>query len=192
MNCELCGQNKAIIHIQEVVSGQKKSAHFCGDCAGHKKVNLPLPKGEGLAEYIFDLSLPLGNKSKVDPPSQFFECETCNTTSEDFNETGRLGCPNCYETFKEILTELLPFMHRGSEHLGKEVKVKKVKKPSSQFDSRVRSIQGQFQELSLMKESLKEAVETENFEMAAILRDKLSHLNSLALSQGSSEKNHEI
>jgi protein arginine kinase activator len=80
----------------------------------------------------------------------------------DFRELGRLGCPRCYDTFEEPLRELLRRLHGSSRHVGKRyhpgVRGGEITPPGQEAD---------------LRERLRQAVEAENFELAAELRDRL-------------------
>jgi hypothetical protein len=91
-----------------------------------------------------------------------FLCQSCGATLQDFRESGRLGCPDCYRTLGEPLRELLRRLHGATRHTGERYAV-----PGSNQDSPpARS--------SLeLREQLKRAIESEDFELAAELRDQL-------------------
>ncbi len=72
-----------------------------------------------------------------------------------------VGCRVCYETFHDVLTPLLQQLHGSSHHAGKVPQ---------------RTEQKLRQQLDLFKEQLKEAIQEERFEEAAVLRDRISHL----------------
>ena len=100
-----------------------------------------------------------------DSISSSMVCESCGTTHQDFKKGGRLGCEACYHVFRPVLDPLLDGMHAGSKHLGKI--------PSGS-ESRVRfeqTIEG-------LRKELQDAVEKEDFEKAAELRDKLHDLEN--------------
>jgi protein arginine kinase activator len=90
------------------------------------------------------------------------KCTFCQATLQDFRDTGRLGCPHCYETFDTHLRELLRRIHGATQHVG-EVYLSPVpgKAPSAAT------------ELAHMRGQLHRAIQAENFELAAELRDKI-------------------
>ena len=178
MICELCGKNKAVIHIQEVVDGHKRNVHFCGNCAGNKSLTLKASKEHGLDKLIFDLSIPLAKKSIVPINESSLKCITCGMKKNDFQESGRLGCPDCYESFWEILKGVIPLMHAGNRHQGKRLKDDFYHQSDDFTDTKNQPLQDQVDDLFVLNQGLDEAVKTENFELAAILRDKLSDLEN--------------
>ena len=87
-------------------------------------------------------------------------CPACGFTTADFKKTGRLGCPQCYESFAGELKSLLRAVHRSSQHVGKV--------PSKE------SIRVQLTaEIAGLQKSLDRAIYDEHYEEAAQLRDKI-------------------
>ena len=91
-------------------------------------------------------------------------CESCKTSIEEIANTGKLGCENCYKTF---YSELLPFIKKvqsNVKHVGKRpVNIKNKMDTSSKKDK-----------LTALRERLKAAVEKQEFEQAAVLRDEIN------------------
>jgi protein arginine kinase activator len=88
-------------------------------------------------------------------------CARCGGTFQDFRETGRLGCSDCYRTFESPLRDLLRRLHGSTHHLGERY---------AERDPAAAQAREQAAEL---REQLRLAVETENFELAAEIRDRL-------------------
>jgi protein arginine kinase activator len=83
--------------------------------------------------------------------------------ADDFKKTGRLGCPQCYVTFAEGLGVILKDMHKGTVHKGK---IPSRALRTQEYQSRLKSLHA----------SLQNAVQSENYEQAASLRDQIAHL----------------
>ena len=73
------------------------------------------PTGFALA----DLLLGIGAAEEIEKGAPTQKCPVCGFTQADFKKTGRLGCSECYQTFREGLGTLLKAMHKGTEHVGK-------------------------------------------------------------------------
>ncbi len=129
---------------------------LCEECAKTKGVNDPT--GFSLA----DLLLGLGASQEMEQATGGSElrCPACGFTQADFKKAGRLGCPECYATFAEGLESLLKTMHKGTRHVGK---VPESLRQSRDLSDRLRSLQRR----------LSKAIEEEDFEEAAILRDEI-------------------
>ena len=89
------------------------------------------------------------------------QCPNCGMTYEDFRKFGRLGCSECYNAFKEQLSVLLKKIHGSNQHLGKAP----IKLPQP--------IKKKIDMLQDFKRQLQQAIEEEDFEKAAQLRDKI-------------------
>lgn len=129
---------------------------LCEECAKTKGVNDPT--GFSLA----DLLLGLGASQEIEQAAGGAEvhCPRCNFTQADFKKAGRLGCPECYKTFSEALEGLLKTMHKGTRHVGKA--------PESLRQNRDLS-----DRLKTLQKKLAKAIEQEDFEEAAVLRDEI-------------------
>ncbi len=97
------------------------------------------------------------------PPAAESKCPRCGFTQADFKKSGRLGCPECYKTFAEGLEGLLKTMHKGTRHAGKV--------PEALRESREQS-----DRLKLLQKKLAKAIDDENFELAARLRDEIKQM----------------
>ncbi len=113
------------------------------------------PVGTFLASMGKGLDLPTGGAVAEGMTS----CPACGATLDDFRETGRVGCAQCYKTFEVALRELLRRLHGSSRHFGERYR-------PSESETGVPSARE-------LREQLRVAVEAEDFELAAELRDRL-------------------
>jgi len=161
MLCDICGKNPATVHLTEIIDDQITELHLCEKCAREKSVQME--QQFGLADLLAGLTefgSPTQEKGAIK-----VKCPTCGLGFEDFKKIGRLGCSDCYGTFKRYLGPLLKRIHGSSQHLGKStVKVAKVAQKKSQ---------AQVEEL---RQRLQAAVENEEFEQAAKIRDQIKQL----------------
>ncbi len=156
MLCCICKEKEATVHLTQIAGDKMQKVDLCEDCAKTKGVNDPT--GFSLA----DLLLGLGASQEIEQAAGGAElkCPRCGFTQADFKKAGRLGCPDCYQTFAEALEGLLKTMHKGTRHVGKV--------PESLRRSRDLS-----DRLTQLQKKLSKAVEEEDFEEAAILRDEI-------------------
>jgi protein arginine kinase activator len=177
MLCEICKQNQATIHIQELNKGKKTALHICENCAAKKGLNKIGLQGINIAEILYKLSasteelLPVTDNSTIQPNLSNNNktitniiCSKCKWDINKFRQTGRLGCENCYQTFSEILSETLSNMHKGTIHRGKRPYLKEPASELLMFDI-----------LNLQKQ-LDMHVIHEEYEKAAKLRDQINEL----------------
>ncbi|HVP35737.1 MAG TPA: UvrB/UvrC motif-containing protein, partial [Terriglobales bacterium] len=91
------------------------------------------------------------------------KCPSCGMTLSQFAQRGRLGCGSCYRTFRVQLKDLLRKIHGSDRHRGKIPNL-----PGIQMEC--------LKEERKLQEELKKAIDEENFEMAASIRDKIKNL----------------
>lgn len=155
--CQRCTK-AAVLHITELMEGDTKALHLCEACAQEYLSTVPV--GEP-AEELEDLELP----DDVEEPEDFDDdattCPNCGITFREFRKQGRLGCPQDYIVFASELQPLLENIHGETEHLGKCPK----RAPDSS--------QRQYELIRLRKE-LQSAIDNEQYETAAELRDKIT------------------
>ena len=147
------------MHLTQIVGDKMQKLDLCEECAKAKGVNDPT--GFSLA----DLLLGLGASQEIEQSAGGAEmkCPRCGFTQADFKKSGRLGCPECYKTFAEGLEGLLKTMHKGTRHAGK-------------VPEALRANREQSDRLKLLQKKLAKAIEEENFEQAAHLRDEIKQI----------------
>ena len=160
MQCDICTKKKATVHLTEIVDEQMAEMHLCEDCAREKSVQME--QQFGLADLLAGLTD--FNKQVKDVEKVKLQCVNCGMSYEDFRKFGRLGCSECYGSFKEQLTVLLKKIHGSNSHYGKSP----VKMPAA--------VKKQIDSLQELRFQLNKAIHDEDFEKAATLRDKIKAL----------------
>jgi len=154
--CDSCNK-PATVHEVEIVKGQKIEKHLCDDCARQEGIQIVkdtfTPINELLTNFV---KMHSGNELQQD-----LKCEHCGLTFNQFRKNSLLGCPQCYQSFEKPLSTLLERAHEGgTHHLGKL--------------PRGNDLGEQRQERLLrMRNRLADAVEAEDYELAARLRDDI-------------------
>lgn len=160
--CEMCGLNPATVTVIEIVDGKKIVHHLCKSCA--EKIAMAIPEKKKNPEKITAKSTKLSSvREKLGPEKKSLVCPNCGLTFEEFKKVLRFGCEVCYEAFSEALVPLLEEIHRSAQYRGRKPIHNKARM----------NILKQKNEL---EEKLKEAVELEDFEEAAKIRDELKEL----------------
>ncbi len=90
-------------------------------------------------------------------------CPNCGITFREFRSQGRLGCPHDYIAFAKELKPLLENIHGETQHNGK---FPKRAPHASQLQYR----------LIKLRSDLRNAVEEEEYERAARIRDEIQSL----------------
>ncbi len=157
MKCQKCTK-QATLHITEVVSeDQFEELHLCEECAN---------------KYLYEPSGKILGKGSDSGPVEETEemtalnqrqCPECGIKFVEFRNSGRLGCPNDYQEFKEELTALLENIHGETKHCGKTPRRLPQNKQAQS-------------ELMQLRKQLQQAVNKEAYEEAAELRDRIKKL----------------
>ncbi len=168
MLCQKCFKNEATVKIVQIVNGQKQELSLCQSCAvelGFEKAAKELQLPQLIGSLVLDIlkketnSLPSVSERQPNSP----KCPYCGTTWEDFKRTGLLGCDKCYDAFHDEIKKVLKQIHGNTQHIGSRPST--VKTPV-------------VQNLAKLRQELKKAVENEEFEKAARLRDQIRELQS--------------
>lgn len=159
MQCDICKKKEATVHLTEIVNDKMTKLHLCEDCA--KEKGSEMEEHFGLSDLLAGLT-DLG--STIEPEAmEIIKCQTCGFTYQDFKKVGRLGCGDCYETFKSQLAPLLKRIHGADRHVGKvPIMIGKTVKDTKTLQD--------------LKMKMEKAIQTENFEEAARLRDQIREL----------------
>lgn len=155
MMCQLCKQRQATVHFTRIINGQKTEMVVCDQCARQNN-EITLNINKFLSSFM-GLDSP---KMVQNEPVVTIKCPSCGMTIEEINRTGMLGCAECYKAFGDSIQTLLKRIHGNVKHHGK-IPVKMSGKINEQRN------------LLQLKEDLQKCIREENYEQAAILRDKI-------------------
>jgi protein arginine kinase activator len=92
-------------------------------------------------------------------------CPTCGYEYSDFKKIGRLGCPECYDAFEAQLVPVLRHVHGSTQHAGKK---------ATQVGERA-AIR---ERMTALREELSAAIQAEDYERAAAIRDEIRGLEA--------------
>ena len=164
MLCDNCKERDAIINLTQVEHDSKVTLHLCEQCAQQKGVEtggaiLKSPLGNFLGAVVKGA----GAGALVPASGDGLRCPACGSTLRDFRDSGRLGCDQCYISFDAHLRDLLRRLHGSSQHVGEHYEAPGTR--GADADPRSRLLE--------LKAQLRRAVEGENFELAAELRDRI-------------------
>jgi len=159
MQCDVCQSKEATVFLTQIIDGKMQKVNLCEACSKEKGVNDPT----GFA--LTDLLMGLGASQEIEKSPSAIKCPVCGFTQADFKKTGRLGCSHCYSVFTEGIEPMLKNMHKGTAHTGKApVAFRKFRL----HDEKIRTLQ----------ESLNNAIASEEFELAANIRDEIKKVEA--------------
>jgi protein arginine kinase activator len=175
--CQLC-ENEATVHEVMVKNGVRMERHLCEACA-QKHGLASQPINELISKYIISGAAPTPVKPAGPQPPE--TCPGCELTFNQFKQSGLLGCPECYRTFEALLTPLIERAHSGtSQHVGKQPRRMLATAAEGRLNPEaiVGTAEERARRLRAVRQQLDEAVQNEQYERAAKLRDELRRLQT--------------
>lgn len=165
MMCEECGIRPATIRLMSIVDGEKVTRNLCARCLADVKKTLPNLDLSGLDGMLASLLAATKKMGLVVQPEIDITCPDCGMTYDQFQKSGLLGCAGCYKAFREPLSSLLSRVHGHSQHVGRA--------PGRQRPEHV----GNQVNLFSLRQALQRAIQGEEYERAAVLRDQIRALS---------------
>ena len=169
MLCERCGKREAAIHLTKIENQEMTTRHLCETCAAAEGLDAGgNPAAAAAAAPLADFLAQMGKGmlSESTTASATGTCPGCGLTLADFKRTGRLGCSRCWSAFEPNLRGLLRKLHGGTQHVGRHY----LSPDPSEVD--------RVQRVTSLRRSLQRAVDEEDFERAAALRDQIRRLEA--------------
>ena len=159
--CQGCKKHPATVHMTDITpEGEKRERHLCEACASEEGM-VPKPQSNvGVSEMLAGLVV---QKAAIQQLAEL-SCPKCKLTFVEFRNTGLLGCPCDYDAFEKALVPLIERAHESaSHHIGK-------------VPRRLGSPLPAENDLIRLQRALTRAVDDEQYEEAARLRDRISGL----------------
>ena len=169
MKCEKCNKREATTHLTNTVYAYNEEHHLCSESAAnsHKYKHRESSINIGISDFLTGMFSSPKKQPTIGGDIESGVCPTCGMPYSEFLSTGKLGCGDCYGTFRNRLERPLRQIHGTAEHIGKapvrgggEVMLdKKITKLESELNA---------------------AVLKQDFETAARLRDEIKDLKNNA------------
>ncbi len=162
MKCEQCKDNDATVHLAHVKNGVREEHHLCESCAEKSEHQLFINKPFDLwnNDFFKNLVSPYGTQGKPDTG-----CPVCGMNYSDFNRSGKFGCSSCYSHFHNRIIPMLERLQGSTEHNGK-------------VPTRGTGVFTTSRQVQRLKQQLRQALQKEEYERAAELRDEIYSLES--------------
>lgn len=154
-----CDHCDGVPVVTEVVvkDGKKTEHHLCEKCAAEMGI-APEPHSS-INDLITNFVMSHGSARRA--PSEGGCCHGCGLTFAQFRKSGLLGCAGCYSAFEAQLGPLIERAHEGgTHHIGK-------------IPSRAGASQERQERIGALRRQLCDAIEAEQYERAAVLRDQI-------------------
>lgn len=177
MLCQNCGENEANVRYTQIINGVKKEMALCEKCSKELGItnidfNMPINLSSFLGEVFGnseDSILPEFTKTEE------LQCDQCGITYDEFINTGKFGCSNCYDTFRNKLNPILKNLQGANEHVGRKGKVTKAE---LNLENKKEEKPKQKSKIDTLKENLKIAIKEERYEDAAKIRDEIKKIEN--------------
>ena len=153
MKCDVCEKREATALITMIVNGKKSVRRVCQQCVRR------LQSGDAYAAEMAILTT-------MEAPQENIACPICGTAIADFRRTGRVGCSLCYDAFTPVMQPLAARLRVSPEHA--DAAPVQEEAPVDEKSSRLKA----------MRDEMFAAVNAEEYERAAQLRDAIRQLES--------------
>ena len=187
MLCQNCGKNEANVRYTESINGVKKELHLCTKCSeelgigiNHMDFNMPINLSSFLGDFLQETETNFLHEM-VSPKTLM--CDECHMTYDEFVNTGKFGCGNCYEVFSNNIDPLLKNIHVANRHVGRKIQIDKNKQNKDITNNKANEqnvgagpVSAQVGEIEMLKNKLKIAIQEERYEDAAKIRDEIKKL----------------
>ena len=158
MLCQNCGKNEAEFHYRQNINGEETEKHLCREC-----VNESGNAGQTPTQYLNSMLSNFFEAPSVRQLNKGETCPVCGINRAEISRTGKAGCPDCYGIFEDMFMPYIKRIHRATAHTGKIPE-------SAGAEIRLK------REILKKKEELRAAIDLEEFEKAATLRDIIKSL----------------
>jgi protein arginine kinase activator len=162
MKCEICGLKDAVIHIRQIQKDLVHELHICEECAQEKGLIREEDSELPIANLLSGL---LEGKDVTGAVEVKDACPRCGLKASEFRKQGKLGCPECFRAFEKDVRAIVSQMAARPRHTGKLPRTLVIEQSTGAKGEGLR-------------DELREAVEREEYELAAQLRDRLRELGS--------------
>jgi protein arginine kinase activator len=158
--CDQCGKQPATVRYTQVDSGHVRKGRLCAACARARGLLDIPPTATSLLQQVL---AGAAAKPHLTSGTKTLVCGTCGLAFGEFQSQGRLGCADCYAAFAAELQPLLRQIHGHVEHTGRAP----AERPLDAAPRR---------RLAELRAALDAAVQGEEYERAAELRDAIRAL----------------
>ena len=155
MLCTRCKKRPATVFYKQTVNGVSEESALCEKCASEMQIGNFFDNDLNFFGSLFDKRPARTSEQRV--------CDLCGSTFEQIAEDGKVGCARCYEIFADRLLPSIERIHGNSHHVGRH-------------PVRDREADERADALAEKKKQLSEAIEKEDFESAAKLRDEIKEM----------------
>lgn len=203
MLCEKCHKNEASVSIKTIIDGVVENRNLCTVCANKEGLFQTgfafdsIPMSNYIGQHLFSFPFETSTRSRDETAAihkNETKCLTCGESLSDFKQTGLFGCSECYQTYRDLIRSMLDEIQGAHKHLDNDRETLFADKPEDK--KRYLHIEGAgkdepgetrdviaseekrtMSEREQLKNKLEKLVKEENYEEAALVRDKIKALS---------------
>ena len=188
MTCEVCGKN-ATFFFKQTKNGYTVEKALCSECASKQGLHDPASLFDAIQDDFFGGLL--GSFVNKEPKLvSARSCDVCGMTIGELLNGGKVGCSNCYKVFERSLSPTIAKIHGNVAHCGKIPKslIKDPVPESTDITPSEKALPDQktltdTEKLDLLKKQLVDAVDKQEYELAARFRDEIKALEEKICSE---------
>jgi protein arginine kinase activator len=164
--CQVCERRPAVVEFIQVTGDERREMALCRECALSIGVRAQVEAFQRLSQLLTEQE----SSGPFDADALQSKCTRCGMLFQEFVRTGLLGCPHCYQDFRELLKPALRRLHGVIRQMPDAAEpVPQTPAPKAKATKSAESREQLEVELNL-------ALIDEDYERAAALRDKLRDL----------------
>jgi len=156
----MCGNHDALIHVQQIINGEVREINLCSSCAEMKGLgDIKRMDGLSLSELLGKIAgTVFETEEKESGRSIHVSCSGCGRGIREIIESNEMGCPECYNSFHSTIEGSVRDAYDGT------------------IPSRLEGIKNLLLDRKSLQEELNHALEEEEYEKAALLRDEIEKI----------------
>lgn len=132
MKCEICHKAEAETVFYRESESAREELYVCKVCAADQEKKpekaVSVKDADGLnsvMNFIFDTAVKAIDKLTADPTRMIVKvpgpvCSKCRLSEVQLRKTGRVGCPECYTVFRDVLLRMIQGAQPGNKHTGRK------------------------------------------------------------------------
>ncbi len=169
MVCDFCHEHEAVIFLEQVSgAGQKRKINMCIECAIQRGIS---PDPKSIESSIGELFKELANITRRIQQENNRMCPVCGRSIGDIRKTGQVGCPECYDIFKDDIRKYM--IHKGIKGIY-----------AGSMPARLANVRSILNDRLVLQDKIDDAVAKEEYEKAAMYRDYLRALEKSPVADG--------
>ena len=176
MKCQKCQNREATTHIKRVINGEFEEYNLCSECA--KEMGYGNLFHSFTSSFADDFNSLFGSffENALPARTQATRCDTCGSSYTDIQRTGMMGCADCYKLFENEIMPTIRKIHGNTTHCGKNSAAFKAKRARKVTEKTPEA--ESVSELDKLRTELNSAIDNQEFEKAAELRDRIKEIEN--------------